>query len=124
MPRMKILYVAYPLLPLSDEVAGGAEQVLLSVAREVSSRGHEVTIAAAERSIVPGQLLATGRACHKVDDFERRKAEHDAEGIFLVESTCTKCGASKTVSLRDGSLEEWESEHTCGNLRVIRSKSP
>lgn len=76
--RMKILYVAYPLLPLSDDIAGGAEQVLLTLAREVASRGHEVTVAAADDSIVPGRLLATGRASSQNDDFERRKAEHEA----------------------------------------------
>ena len=75
---MKILYVAYPLLPLSDDIAGGAEQVLLSVAREVASLGHEVTIAAAEGSIVPGRLLATGRVTSRVDDFERRSSEHES----------------------------------------------
>ena len=76
--RLKVLYIAYPLLPLSDEIAGGAEQVLLAVAREVSSRGHEVTVAAAEGSIVPGQLLPTGCVTSRIDDFERRKAEHDS----------------------------------------------
>lgn len=75
---MKILYIAYPLLPLSEDVAGGAEQVLLAVAREASSRGHEVTVAAAEGSIVPGRLLATGRATSRIDDFERRRAEHES----------------------------------------------
>lgn len=79
--RLKVLYVAYPLLPLSDDIAGGAEQVLLAVAREVSSRGHEVTVAAAEGSMVPGRLFATGRPTSRIDDFERRRAEH--EGLIL-----------------------------------------
>src|SRR5947199_10025326 len=77
-PRLKILYVAYPLLPLSEDIAGGAEQVLLTLAHEISSQGHEVTIAAADRSIVPGRLLATGMPSTQNDDFERRKAEHEA----------------------------------------------
>src|SRR5438270_7376843 len=76
--RLKVLYVAYPLLPLSEDVAGGAEQVLLTVAREIASRGHEVTVAAAEGSSVPGKLFATGKASSQVDDFERRNAEHEA----------------------------------------------
>jgi glycosyltransferase involved in cell wall biosynthesis len=76
--RLKILYVAYPLLPLSEDVAGGAEQVLLTVAREVVSRGHDVTVAAAEGSSFPGKLFATGKSSSQVDDFERRNAEHEA----------------------------------------------
>jgi glycosyltransferase involved in cell wall biosynthesis len=76
--KLKILYIAYPLLPLTDDIAGGAEQVLLTVAREISARGHEVTIAAANGSIVPGSLLATGEPSTRNDDFERRKAEHEA----------------------------------------------
>src|SRR6266705_2589005 len=79
--RLKILYVAYPLLSLSEDIAGGAEQVLLTLAGEVSSRGHEVTIAAAYDSLVPGRLLATGKASSRNDDFERRKVEH--EGVIL-----------------------------------------
>ena len=75
--RLKILYVAYPLLPLSDDIAGGAEHVLLAVAGEVSSQGHDVTVAAADGSTVPGRLLATGQASSRVDDFERRKLEHE-----------------------------------------------
>src|SRR6266704_3820231 len=69
--RLKILYVAYPLLALSEDIAGGAEQVLLTAAREVASHGHEVTIAAADGSIVPGRLLATGKPSSRNDDFER-----------------------------------------------------
>src|SRR4051812_28363073 len=76
--KLRILYIAYPLLPLTDDIAGGAEQVLLTLARETSARGHEVTIAAANGSIVPGRLLATGEPSSRNDDFERRKAEHEA----------------------------------------------
>src|SRR4051812_39132964 len=78
MTRLKILYVSYPLLPLSEDIAGGAEHVLLTVAGEVASRGHEITIAAADGSKVPGRLLATGPASSKNDDFERRNMEHEA----------------------------------------------
>ena len=76
--KLKILYVAYPLLPLSDDIAGGAEQVLLTLTREIAARGHEVTVAAANGSIVPGRLLATGEPSSRNDDFERRKIEHEA----------------------------------------------
>jgi glycosyltransferase involved in cell wall biosynthesis len=75
---LKVLYIAYPLLPISDEVAGGAEQVLITLAQEMTLAGHAVTIAAAEESTVPGKLLATGPATSKNDDYERRNAEHEA----------------------------------------------
>jgi hypothetical protein len=41
------------------------------------------------------------------------------ETCVLIQSVCTKCGASKLVSASDGSLETWEDEHTCKseNLR-------
>jgi hypothetical protein len=37
----------------------------------------------------------------------------DTETRFLIQSVCTKCGASKLVSASDGSLQTWEAEHTC-----------
>ncbi len=36
---LSILYVAYPLLAVTDESAGGAEQMLLAVEREMAARG-------------------------------------------------------------------------------------
>jgi len=78
MRPLKILYIAYPLLAISDEVAGGAEQLLITLAQEMSSAGHDVSVAAAEGSIVPGKLLATGAATSKNDDYERRNAEHES----------------------------------------------
>jgi glycosyltransferase involved in cell wall biosynthesis len=75
---LRVLYIAYPLLRLSDKIAGGAEQVLLTLAQEMSSAGHDVTIAAAEGSTVPGRLLATGAATTRNDDYERRNAEHES----------------------------------------------
>ncbi len=55
---------------------------------------------------------------HKITSDLRR----DREGILLISSTCMKCGIAKAVSIRDGSLERWELEHRCGNLRVIHPK--
>ena len=53
-----------------------------------------------------------------------RGMERDGEGLLLIESTCTRCGTSVTASMRDGSVKRWESEHTCGNLRLIHPKTP
>ena len=44
------------------------------------------------------------------------------EKCILVQSVCTKCGASRFVSVPDGSLKKWEEGHTCkdDNLRDNR----
>src|SRR5256885_17181779 len=76
--KLKILYISYPLLPLSDDIAGGAEQVLLTVAREMSMRGHEVTIAAGAGYGFLGKLIATGHPGSLTDGFERPNIEMDA----------------------------------------------
>ena len=73
----RILYVAYPLLPLTDGSAGGAEQMLLTLEGEIASRGYDTTVAACARSRVTGQLLATGDASGEPDGYEAREAEHN-----------------------------------------------
>lgn len=35
------------------------------------------------------------------------------ETRVLIQSVCTKCGASRVVSASDGSLNKWEDRHTC-----------
>lgn len=74
--RFSILYVSYPLLAISDESAGGAEQMLLTLEREMLRRGHRTTVAACDGSRVNGRLLATGEAAHDADIFEQREREH------------------------------------------------
>src|SRR5262249_45124643 len=73
---MRILYISYPLLTVSEESAGGAEQVLWTLEREMSRRGVATTVAASAGSRVAGELLVTGEPCSRPDDFERRKHEH------------------------------------------------
>ena len=43
---MKVLYIAYPLLTVSGESAGGAEQMLWTLEREMAERGVSTTVAA------------------------------------------------------------------------------
>jgi glycosyltransferase involved in cell wall biosynthesis len=73
---MRILYIAYPLLTVSEESAGGAEQVLWTLEREISGSGAATTVAASAGSRVAGELFATGAPCSQPDDFERRNREH------------------------------------------------
>src|SRR6266853_1582031 len=86
----RILYVAYPLLTVSDESAGGAEQVLWTLEREMARRGALTTVAASAGSCVSGELFSTGDPCTQPDDFVRRRERggmafdlvHDQSGSF------------------------------------------
>jgi glycosyltransferase involved in cell wall biosynthesis len=82
MPR--ILYVAYPLLTVSDDSAGGAEQVLWTLEREMARRGALTTVAASAGSRVSGELFSTGEPCTQPDDYERRRVEHEDRVVDLV----------------------------------------
>jgi glycosyltransferase involved in cell wall biosynthesis len=73
---LRILYIAYPLLTVSDESAGGAEQVLWTLERELAGRGVHTTVAASVGSRVSGELFPTGDPCTQPDDYERRNQEH------------------------------------------------
>lgn len=81
---MRVLYVAYPLLPVTENSAGGAEQMLWTVEREMASRGHETAVAACSGSGVAGELIATGDASDEADRFEQRDAEHCANVVECV----------------------------------------
>lgn len=74
--RTSILYVAYPLLPISDESCGGAEQMLCNVETQMAARGYRTLVAAADGSRVAGELVGTGAPSEVMDDYERREAEH------------------------------------------------
>src|SRR5215472_642706 len=82
---MHILYIAYPLLTVSPESAGGAEQVLWTLEREMAQRGVGTTVAASEGSSVIGELFNTGDPCSTPDDFERRNREHQERVLGLID---------------------------------------
>jgi glycosyltransferase involved in cell wall biosynthesis len=75
----RILYIAYPLLTVSDQSAGGAEQVLWNLEREMFRRGAATTVAASAGSRIAGELFATGQPCTVPDDYERRNREHQEQ---------------------------------------------
>ncbi len=81
MSALNILYIAYPLLTVSDESAGGAEQVLWTLERELAGRGVRTTVAASSGSRVGGELFPTGDPCTQPDDYERRNLEHQEKII-------------------------------------------
>lgn len=80
----RILYVAYPLLQVHDESAGGAEQILWTLEREIALSEAHTTVAASAGSRVSGELFSTGQPCTQPDDYERRRVEHEDRIIDFV----------------------------------------
>lgn len=72
---MTILSVAYPFLPVSEDSAGGAEQILFLVERGLVDAGHESIVIAAEGSSVCGQLVPTPQPGTEITDDIRRSAQ-------------------------------------------------
>jgi glycosyltransferase involved in cell wall biosynthesis len=80
----RILYVAYPLLQVSEESAGGAEQILWTLEREMARSGAHTAVAASAGSLVSGALFSTGEPCTQPDDYERRRIEHEDRMVEFV----------------------------------------
>ena len=83
----RILYVAYPLLPVSSESCGGAEQMLSVVESEIAGRGHFTTVAACAGSQARGAVFSTGRETIEHDRFTERDSEHHARILDLLRLT-------------------------------------
>src|SRR5690349_1426663 len=73
--RKRVLLVAYPLLTVSENSAGGAEQVLCALERELPALGYDTVVAAADGSQVAGELFATGAPASAPDQFLARDEE-------------------------------------------------
>lgn len=81
---LRILYVVYPLLPVTDASCGGAEQVLLTLEREAARRGHTTVVAAPSGSHVSGELYGTGAPAWGPDQFAHRDSEHNHRILQLL----------------------------------------
>lgn len=112
----RILYVAYPLLPVSDESCGGAEQMLSVLEREMAERGHLTTVAACKGSRAAGVVFATGRETTEADRFEARDAEHQARVLELLQRTSGTRPAFDIVHDKSGSF--WRRAQEC-NVPVL-----
>lgn len=102
-----ILYVAYPLLPVTEQSAGGAEQVLWTLEREVNARGHHTTVAASSGSRVAGELFATGDPADSPDQFELRSQQQTDALLHWLRSA-----EAQVDLIHDMSGEFWQ--HTGG----------
>jgi len=69
--------VAYPLLPVSERSAGGAEQILWALEKELAAGGSQTEIAACAGSELRGKLIATGEITEEIrDGIAEREREH------------------------------------------------
>jgi glycosyltransferase involved in cell wall biosynthesis len=100
----RILYVAYPLLQVHDESAGGAEQILWTLEREITCSGAQTTVAASTGSRVSGELFPTGQPCTKPDDYERRCAEHEDHIVDFVRRRAREGKAFDLIHDHSGSF--------------------
>lgn len=123
----RILYVAYPLLQVNDESAGGAEQILWTLEREMAHGGAHTTVAASAGSRVSGKLVSTGKPCTQPDDYERRRAEHEDRVVEFVRRRAREGKAFDLVHDHSGSF--WKraaeiNEPVLATLHLPRSFYP
>lgn len=78
---LTVVNVAYPFAPVSASTAGGAEQVIAAIDRELVARGHRSIVIACEGSRVCGELVATPRFAR---DLEHASRDAHAQAIARV----------------------------------------
>lgn len=72
---MNILSVAYPLLPVGPDSAGGAEQILSLIERGLASAGHTSIVIAAPGSRTAGELIESAAAEGEITEDAREQAQ-------------------------------------------------
>lgn len=72
---MNILSIAYPLLPVGPDSAGGAEQILFLMDRNLTAAGHRSVVLAAKGSQISGELIQSVLPAGKITDEVRRDAQ-------------------------------------------------
>jgi glycosyltransferase involved in cell wall biosynthesis len=107
--RIRVLYVSYPLLTVTEASAGGAEQMLWVLEREMSNRGFETTVAASAGSRVHGELFVSGEPCTQPDDFDRRNREHQDQVVAFVQQRSREGRPFDLVHDKSGSF--WTRAH-------------
>ena len=100
----RVLYVAYPLLQVHDESAGGAEQILWTLEREIARGGAKTIVAASAGSRVSGELFSTGEPCTQPDDYERRRNEHEDGVVEFVRQRAREGNAFNLIHDHSGSF--------------------
>lgn len=98
---LRILYVAYPLLPVTEESCGGAEQVLRTLEAKMARRGHHTVVAAAwgsRATVCDACCVACSRRWPSENSCPRVR---NVMPPFYAQSTVFVC-----IS-RDGRLPSW-----------------
>jgi glycosyltransferase involved in cell wall biosynthesis len=72
---MNVLSVAYPLLPVGSDSAGGAEQILFLIDRGLVAAGHRSLVIAAKGSHTSGELIGSAAAAGEITGEVRRDAQ-------------------------------------------------
>ncbi|HET7872595.1 MAG TPA: glycosyltransferase [Terriglobales bacterium] len=117
--ELRILLVAYPLLTVSEESAGGAEQVLWNLERELAGFGVKTTVAASAGSSVSGELFSTGEPSSQPDDFDRRNREHQERALELLERRAHEGKPFDLVHDHSGSFWPCAREIRCPVLATL-----
>lgn len=73
--KLTVLSVAYPLAPVAQDTAGGAEQVLWQLDRALMAAGHRSLVIACEGSHSFGELIATPAPPAHLDEQAKRIAQ-------------------------------------------------
>jgi glycosyltransferase involved in cell wall biosynthesis len=71
---LTILNVSYPLATVTDDAAGGAEQVLAMLDQAIVRNGHRSLVIAPNGSKCQGRLIATEKVSGVLDDSAKRLA--------------------------------------------------
>jgi glycosyltransferase involved in cell wall biosynthesis len=73
---LTVLHVAYPLAPVRDDTAGGAEQVLLQLDAALHKAGHRSIVLGCAGSVVSGELICTPVSSGILDAHAVAAAQH------------------------------------------------
>jgi glycosyltransferase involved in cell wall biosynthesis len=75
MKRLTVLSIGYPLAPVGPDAAGGSEQILSRLERELVRLGHESVVLAPEGSDTAGRLLAAPLPAGLIDPAAHAAAQ-------------------------------------------------
>jgi len=85
----------YPLLTVTDESAGGAEQLCGRWSAKWRGGASSPRLPLPLDRAVSGELFSTGEPCTQPDDYERRRIEHEDRVMDFVHR-CAREGKPST----------------------------
>lgn len=79
---LTVLNVAYPLAPVCESTAGGAEQVLARLDKALVEAGHRSLVLASEGSRVAGRLIPSFRPAPPFDEPAKAEAQRNCAALL------------------------------------------